>query len=92
MAGKTRKERAKLQREREKIETITGEGVAIVSPPETKCDHCGESVGTLYKIDGKLVCYKDIPFAWAHGPKAYKLITVAVSGVRSIKAARRRMA
>jgi hypothetical protein len=78
MAGKTRKERAKLQREREKIETITGEG--------------GESVGTLYKIDGKLVCYKDIPFAWAHGPKAYKLITVAVSGVRSIKAARRRMA
>lgn len=87
--GMTRRERIKLNKEREKAAKIGGEGLVVKAAPETHCDKCGKSVGTLYRIDGKMICYDDLPFEWAAGRKSYRLIGRAVSGLKAIKEARR---
>lgn len=90
--GMTRRERFERQRDRERIKKIGGEGIKIEAAPETRCDICGEPVGTLYEIDGKLICYASLPFEWQGGSKAIKLLNRAVSGLKAIKDKRRAMA
>jgi len=66
---------------------ITGDGLVVAHSESVKCDICGEPKGTLYRHDGKLVCFRELPFNLRSNTTG-RLLRYAVSGVKAIKAAR----
>jgi hypothetical protein len=88
----TRKDRYRLQRDRERINAIGGEGIGIEVSPDFRCDECGGPEGTLYELDGRLLCSRDMPFEYRHGNRRHKMISMAVSGKTAIQAKRRQLA
>jgi hypothetical protein len=85
--GMTRRERIKRQRDRERDNQITGEGIAVGGVADDfKCDQCGNPKYTLYEVEGRLLCSRDVPYAISrHG---MKMIRRAVSGAEELRAKR----
>lgn len=89
----TRRERFARKRQLEKdAEVFAGSngGVKLEVSADFKCDDCGKASGTLYNIDGKLLCYDSLPFEWRYGNKQHRILTIVVSGEKAIKAFRRK--
>jgi hypothetical protein len=88
----TRKERARLERERARVSAIGGEGLAIAVADDFLCDGCGGPFGTLYEAEkGKLICKACLPFEWKHGRFSNRIIRICYSGLE-IKAKRAEIA
>jgi hypothetical protein len=81
----TRRQRFQRDRDREKIKHIGGEGLTVAVPEEAKCDECREPAGTLYEIEGRLLCIRHVPIKLS----GTTLVRKAVSGRENIIKKRR---